>query len=110
LRVFSDHSTSTFAVAVTPDGSHVVSGDADGIVRVWNLVNGEERFILRGHSAPVTDVSVSADSRFAVSAPGFGDGTLRVWDLSTGRLKPTLRGHTGYVTNVAIVGRYTRCF
>jgi serine/threonine protein kinase len=35
--VFSGHSSTVFAVAYAPDGSRVVSGSADGYVRMWTV-------------------------------------------------------------------------
>ena len=103
LRTFHGHTSGSFAIAFTPDGSRVVSGGLDNTLRVWRVATGDELFTLSGHSAVVTDVAVSSDSRFAISASGSGDGTLRVWDLSTGALLRILRGHTAYVTAVAII-------
>jgi WD40 repeat protein len=89
LRTFRGHTDTTSAIAITSDGSRVIPGGSDGTVGVWSFVTGDELLILRGHAGVVTNVTVSADGRSAVSASGFGDGTLRVWDLSTGGLLRT---------------------
>ena len=39
------------AVAVTPDGRHVVSGSEDSTLRVWDLATGETKTTLQGHTS-----------------------------------------------------------
>ena len=72
----------TSGVAVTPDGTRVVSCLTDKTVRVWDMHTGEAVFVLEGHDAEVLEVAVTPDSSKAVST-SFRDG-IRVWDLSTG--------------------------
>lgn len=38
---------STATVAVTPDGTRIISGSDDGTVRVWDLATGTEQLELR---------------------------------------------------------------
>jgi WD40 repeat protein len=61
----------------TPDGQSLISGSADGTVRVWEVATGQAR-ILEGHAAPVFDVAVSPDGNRIASASG--DTTLRLWE------------------------------
>lgn len=72
------------AVAVTPDGQWIVSGDMGGTVRVWDLAVGREQACLTSHNGPVWAVAVTPDGRRIVSGGG-GDGTIRVWDRKSGR-------------------------
>lgn len=58
--------------------------------------------ILKGHSAPVEAVAISADGRWVLS--GSADWTLRLWDLPAGRVLKQLEGHGGSVYGVAIAG------
>ena len=71
-------------VAVTPDGTHVVSCSTDKTVRVWDVHTGETVFVLEGHDdeAKVDEVAVTPDTSKVVSTSP-QDG-IRVWDLSTG--------------------------
>jgi WD40 repeat protein/serine/threonine protein kinase len=53
-------------------------------VRVWDLMTtGKCVHVLKGHTGPVWSVSLSKDSRFAVSASE--DGTARTWDVAFGK-------------------------
>jgi hypothetical protein len=71
------------ALAVTPDGRHVVSGSDDETLRVWDLATVETKTTLQGHTRFVTAVAVTPDGRHVVSG-SWGD-TLRVWDLRDGK-------------------------
>ncbi len=87
-----------YALAVAPDG-RVVSGGADGTVRVWDLDGGEEKCRLQGDSGPVNAVAVGSDG-WVVS--GNADGTVRVWNPKTGRELSRLEGDGGSVHVVAV--------
>lgn len=82
-RVLSGHMGDVYSVAMTPDGSMVVSGGADGCVRLWDPRTGVCIQNLVGHSSPVAGVCISADGRLVFSASA--DTTIRVWDLSNGQ-------------------------
>jgi WD40 repeat protein len=100
LRTLQGHEAEVTAVGLTPDGRAVVSGGADGTLKVWDLLTGWERRTLRGHGAEVTAVAVTADGRWAVSAAQ--DRTVRVWDLATGAARHVLEGHRHWVNAVVI--------
>src|SRR5262249_12959813 len=83
-------SSSVNAVTVSQDGAHIVSGDRDGKVLVWDLATGEGVCTLEGHSSSVNAVAVSPDGAHIVS--GGKDQTVRVWDLATGEGVHTFKG------------------
>jgi hypothetical protein len=105
LRILEGHASEVTAVAVTPDGRHVVSGSDDETLKVWDLERGEAVLTLEGHAHVVNAVAVTPDGRYAVS--GSTDGTLKVWDLERGEAVRSLEGHTP-VEAVAVTpdGRY----
>ncbi|WP_178379837.1 WD40 repeat domain-containing serine/threonine protein kinase [Cryptosporangium aurantiacum] len=107
------HLSRVLAADVTADGRLVVSGGGrlversafkfDGEhcdVRVWDVVRGTCRYVLTGHSRPVSAVRVSVDGRVAVT--GSEDRTVRVWDLTTGAAGPVLTGHVEAIQDVAV--------
>jgi WD40 repeat protein len=89
------HTSSVDAVAVTPDGRHVVSGSWENTLRVWDLETGKPKMTFQGHSSEVRAlaveghtswvdaVAVTPDGRHVIS--GSYDNTLRVWDLKDGK-------------------------
>lgn len=59
-----------------PYGIAVTSGQ-DELVRVWDLCDGEELGLLRGHDGMVKCVQVEG----SVALTGGSDGSVRLWDL-----------------------------
>jgi WD40 repeat protein len=57
-------------------------------------------FTLKGHTGYVLSVTVTPDSRFAIS--GSADKTLKVWDLETGVEVRTLKGHKNFAHAVTV--------
>jgi WD40 repeat protein len=88
-------------VQLTPEGSRLVSGDHDNVVRVRDIATQSILLEMRGHGAPIRQVRVSADGRYALSAGD--DGGARLWSLETGELLRFFAGHAGQtVTGIAI--------
>jgi WD40 repeat protein len=100
IRTLTGHTSSLYAVAVTPDGQRAVSASGDETLKVWDLGSGRELHTLTGHTSYVTAVAVTPDGQRAVSASW--DRTLKVWDLGSGRELHTLTGHTDRVTAVIV--------
>merc|ERR1712051_309537 len=56
------HSSGVWSVAVSPDGTKVVSGSRDKTVRIWDLASGKQLHTLSGHSDSVRlDVRILAN-------------------------------------------------
>mmetsp|Transcript_119026 Transcript_119026/g.333428 ORF Transcript_119026/g.333428 Transcript_119026/m.333428 type:complete len:319 (-) Transcript_119026:101-1057(-) len=97
------------SLATTPeDPNLLLSSSRDKSVIVWQLTHssgGEDnsygfaRRALRGHSHFVSDVVISSDGAFALSASW--DSELRLWDISTGKTTRRFVGHEKDVLSVA---------
>jgi WD40 repeat protein/tRNA A-37 threonylcarbamoyl transferase component Bud32 len=83
------------------DGGYRVAGQ-DPIVRVYEVLTGQEVLTLRGHRTPIDAVAFSPDGALLASA-GL-DQTVRIWDAATGKPLHTLRGHLAEVTGLAFTG------
>ncbi|KAJ8589075.1 WD40 repeat-like protein, partial [Rhizopogon salebrosus TDB-379] len=70
------------AVAISPDGSRIVSGSHDCTIRVWDADTGKPMgVLLQGHIRSIQSVAISPDGSHIVS--GSDDTTIRVWDADT---------------------------
>jgi WD40 repeat protein len=76
---FVGHNGAVTALALTPDGSTLVSGGEDGTVRIWRIRDGALLETLQGHTAAITDlvVNVNGSRIFSVSS----DNQLRRWNV-----------------------------
>jgi WD40 repeat protein len=73
------------------EGSGVLlSLDAHGRVRLWDVDRGKEVEPLAGHRGPVNAVAFSPDGK--TLATGGADGTVRLWSLADGKERLTLNG------------------
>ena len=94
------------SLATTPEDPNILlSASRDKSVVVWQLTHssGEEygfaRRALRGHSHFVSDVVISSDGTFALSASW--DSELRLWDIATGKTTRRFVGHEKDILSVA---------
>lgn len=97
------------SLATTPeDPNLLLSSSRDKSVIVWQLTHsatgdddsyGYARRALRGHSHFVSDVVISSDGAFALSASW--DSELRLWDIASGKTTRRFVGHEKDVLSVA---------
>lgn len=93
LRHLAGHRHAVRALAA--HGRTLVSGSYDCHVRVWDILTGECKHKLSGHSQKV--YSVVFDHRRQQCASGSMDGTVRLWSTATGESLATLEGHSSLV-------------
>ncbi|MBD1865754.1 NACHT domain-containing protein [Cyanobacteria bacterium FACHB-471] len=88
-----------FAVALSPTGDVLATGDAEGGLRLWQVNQGSLLLALEGHQGWVWSVSFSADGQTLASCSS--DKTIRLWNTQTGECLSTLRGHSGSIWSVS---------
>jgi hypothetical protein len=91
------HETRVTGLAFARDARRLVSGAADGAVRLWDVEAGRELGCTRGQ--PVLSVAASPDGRRALL--GCDDGNAWLWDLARGTDRVCLAGHPRAVNAVA---------
>lgn len=68
------------SLAVSDDGRYLASADRVELeIRIWDLLTGQQAFLLSGHRSSVSNVVFSLDGKRLASASD--DGTVLVWDL-----------------------------
>jgi WD40 repeat protein/class 3 adenylate cyclase len=91
-------------LAFTPEGSHLVSGDQDNVVRLWEIASpGSLVREFSGHTDAIQTVRVSSDGHYLLTASL--DGTARLWDLASGALVREFPGHAGSQVTAAAISR-----
>ncbi len=82
VRSFTFHPGCVYAVAFSPDGRLVASGDHKGFLKIWSRETGDERCSIRAHALPIRGLGFSPDGRRIVSAGE--DDFVRVWSVPSG--------------------------
>jgi len=101
VHTLHGHTDSVTSIAHSPDGTHIISGSWDKMIRVWNATTGQcVAGPFQGHTHYVTSVAYSPDGTHIVS--GSWDKTIRVWNATTGQcVAGPFQGHTDDVISVA---------
>lgn len=94
------HTSAVMSVCAAGDSSSVVSGSADGTIKIWQVLTGRCNTTLRGHTALVSAVRISADGRTIVS--GSNDGSVKIWNAQSGLCLRSLEGPVGEVWSVCL--------
>lgn len=69
----------------------VVTGAADGTIKVWGIKTGKARFTLKGHSRSISDLCFTQSRQLEPLLASIDHrGEIRLWDLATGELKREL--------------------
>ncbi|HZT79247.1 MAG TPA: WD40 repeat domain-containing protein, partial [Gemmataceae bacterium] len=91
-RSKTDARPAVSCLAYSRDGKALASGDAEGVIRVWNpsSLPGNPP-ALRGHVGAVAAVAFSPDG--ATVASGGHDWTVRLWDVLRRSERVGTRGH-----------------
>jgi WD40 repeat protein len=96
LRTLQGHSGQVAAIAISPDGSRIVSGAYDNSIRIWDAANSNLLRILKGSKPCVR-------SGYRPTATGSSPAalTVSIWDAASGKLLLTLQGHSKSVRAIA---------
>lgn len=90
--IFADHVGDVTTIALSEDGTYLVTGGVDSNVRLWDVQTGDPLRIFTGHTRAITQVRAMDELIVSTSE----DGTARVWHHERGH-QHTLSGHTGAV-------------
>jgi WD40 repeat protein len=97
--IFTETLAVPLAVAFSPDGQFLATGDVNSEVRLWRVSDGKNLLICKGHAGWVWSVAFSPDS--TILASGSDDRTVKLWDINTGQCCQTLQGHSSHIWSVA---------
>jgi WD40 repeat protein len=97
--VFAKQLTSILALAFSPDGKLLATGDVNGEIYLWDIATGEPILCCRGHAGWVHGITFSHDGKMLGSASS--DLTVKLWDTFDGSCLKTFTGHHQRVRSIA---------
>lgn len=96
LRILDDNGKkmkTLFKVSFSPDSRTIASSNVGGIIRLWNVADGQLLFKHKGHQDAVDDIQFSPDSQEFATTSG-ADRQIKFWSR-TGELRRTIEGFSG---------------
>ncbi len=87
---FSDPTAFVGALAMSPNGEQVASGNHLGMVTIWDLKTHRIRHRLTGHTAWITGLAYSPEGKRLASCSG--DKSVKIWEPVAGEELLTLGG------------------
>lgn len=98
LRRISGGRGALAACGLTPDGSTILAGGADGSLVAFDARSGDEIFAVAAHRQGVTALAVSGDGELVATAAR--DGSVRVWRTADGERRYSFDGGEAAVRSV----------
>ena len=86
--VFGGRRDAITALAFSPDGKTVASGEKDGTIFLWDVATQKALRTLTGHQKKINSLEFSTNGRFLLS--GSDDESAKLWDARTGEFQVTL--------------------
>ncbi len=83
IRAFQPHNSPVQALAISPDGMHIASGDTTGEMALWKANTGE-KISLPNHAGSIPALEFSPDGKKLISASV--DETVRWWNVETAQM------------------------
>lgn len=95
------HEAGVLCMEVIFSGKYLVTGSADGTLKIWHTDSLTLERTLKGHSSVIRCLCVTADDALLFS--GAEDGNIRMWDLKKMVCLAIFKGaHTSAVTGLSI--------
>lgn len=101
MRRIKVSSKGIFAVAFSPDGKTIATGDEEGKIRLWNVKTGAGLAFAGSHDRGVYALAWTPNGEMLVS--GGGDKTLRYWNTRNGHQIARIAAHDGTVQTLLVV-------
>lgn len=94
IRTFTGDISIIYPVAWCVNGDLLLSGDSDGMLRWWDVHNGECIRVREAHTGTIRSLRRSPDGSKLASCGD--DGAIKLWDLYSGEHLHTLRRDRPY--------------
>src|ERR1700687_3716232 len=89
------------ALAISPDGTHAVSGSFDTSAILWSLTRNVAEQVMRFHDNAVNAVAWLKDGRVVTAG---ADAHITIWTQGKPEPDKVLDGHSGPIAGLAVSG------
>ncbi|GAB4376503.1 MAG: hypothetical protein Kow0042_22880 [Calditrichia bacterium] len=105
-QVFEGPGRALWDIALSPDGTTLVTADANGRLNFWDVASGKKLLSINAHNNQAYSLDFSSNGKYLVSAGR--DMIARLWDLQTATEIRTYTEHRNSIFRVAVSpdGRY----
>jgi len=93
------HTSNVWSIAISPDGSTLITSGYDGKVVVWDVAEKKARATLEKHKGWCRSVAISPDGKHFASAGE--DGTVVIWKTEGAEELKSIKAHESAVYQVA---------
>ena len=107
LAEYGDEFDTILATSLAPDGSSLLFGGPERILKSVDVRSGKLRYQSTKHTDWILDIAIDPEGLLFVSADR--SGNVFVWELESGEPLHTLRGHRGAVHEIAWFADGNRC-
>lgn len=99
FKTLLEHDAVVECLAYSPGGDRLYSGDANGVIRVWDAHTYVPLDPWSAHKENITALALAPDGSELASAST--DGSIVIWDLRDKSRRHVLRGHAGHANGLA---------
>ena len=103
IKFLNKHAGGLFCGAVTSDGSMLVTGGSDSVVRVWSLSQSKQIFALHGHNSDICCLTLTPDSQNIIT--GSYDASVRTWNINRKSQTGIFKGHNEKIQSICYLDR-----
>lgn len=95
-QTFQAHDKPITVLSTTHDSQHIITGSADGTLKVWDLNSGDFLRQIPHDQSPPTSLVTFPHSQFLVT--GNQKGIITIWNSETGEMMRQLHPHDFQIT------------
>ena len=92
IATLEGHQLQVFSLALSPDGTLLVSASRDGTVLLWDIATRQATALPKAYTDWIFSVAFSPDGTLLAS--GGRDALVRLWNVTTRQNIATFTGHT----------------
>lgn len=96
LRMLGENEQRIGAIAFSPDGRILVSGNSDGVIKFWDLATGKILTSIKSAQPVIESLAFAPDGRTLIGSSRperVADSTVRIWEAPAGKELTQLEVH-----------------